>query len=186
MTREDLISLLREIEMNTIEKFAQIIIAHIQNGGKLMICGNGGSAAQAQHMATELVGRFLLDRRPYAVLSLTTDTSNLTAIGNDYGFDDIFLRQVIALGRPGDVLLGLSTSGNSRNVYKALEYAKNNGINTLALLGKPGSAIQKLIADYILVNHTQSPRIQECHLYIIHEICRIVEASLECVKFKNK
>jgi D-sedoheptulose 7-phosphate isomerase len=157
---------------------ARVIERALRAGGKVMFCGNGGSAADAQHLAAELMGRFLADRAPMAAIALTVDTSALTAIGNDYGFETIFARQVRGLGRPGDVLVGISTSGNSANVIAAFEAAKALGIETIAMTGAGGGEMA-LIADH-LVNAPalSTPRIQELHIAIGHTICELVEDAL--------
>ena len=143
-----------------------------------MLCGNGGSAADSQHIAAELIGRFEKERRSMAAIALTTDTSALTAIGNDYGYDQVFARQVEGLGQSGDLLIGISTSGNSKNVVRAMEVAQSKGIRTVALVGdKPEGAMQT-IADYVLAApSTNTARIQECHILIMHTLCQLVESE---------
>ena len=150
----------------------------IKAGHKIMLCGNGGSAADSQHIAAELIGRFEKERRSMDAIALTTDTSALTAIGNDYGYDQVFARQVEGLGQSGDLLIGISTSGNSKNVVKAMEVAQSNGIRTVALVGdKPEGAMQA-IADYVLAApSTNTARIQECHILIMHTLCQLVESE---------
>jgi D-sedoheptulose 7-phosphate isomerase len=133
------------------------------NGGKILLCGNGGSAADSQHLAAELTGRFIYDRRPLAAMALSTDTSALTCIGNDYSFDEIFARQVAGLGRAGDVLIGISTSGNSRNVIRAVEEAKK---------------LLSLCDHSIVVPSDVTARIQECHILIGHTFCGLIENEL--------
>lgn len=150
----------------------------LASGGKVLICGNGGSAADAQHISSELTGRFVKDRRPLAAIALTTDTSALTSIGNDYAFDDVFSRQVTALGRPGDLLVAISTSGNSRNVVKAVEAAKAASVVTLGLLGHEGGVLRTLCDHAIVVPSTVTARIQECHILIAHTLCGLVEDAL--------
>jgi D-sedoheptulose 7-phosphate isomerase len=147
-------------------------------GGKIMFCGNGGSAADSQHLASELTGRFIKDRRPLAGLALTTDSSGLTCIGNDYSFDDVFMRQVQGLGRAGDALLGISTSGNSRNVLKAVEAARGMGIFTLGLLGRDGGKLGAVCDTSIVVPHGVTARIQEAHMLIGHTLCGLIEAEM--------
>lgn len=144
-------------------------------GNKILICGNGGSAADSQHFAAELVGRFMGERKALPVIALTTDTSILTAIGNDYGFDKIFERQVEALCSKHDVLLAISTSGDSLNVVKALGKAKNIGATTIALLGNRGGGCVNMADYYYIVPSSDSARIQEVHLLIEHLICELVE-----------
>ena len=143
-----------------------------------MLCGNVGSAADSQHIAAELIGRFEKKRESMAAIALTTDTSALTAIGNDYGYDQVFSRQVEGLGQSGDLLIGISTSGNSKNVVKAMEVAQSKSIRTVALIGdKPGGAMQ-VIADYVLAApSTNTARIQECHILMMHTLCQLVESE---------
>ncbi|HPM43324.1 MAG TPA: D-sedoheptulose 7-phosphate isomerase [Candidatus Omnitrophota bacterium] len=164
--------------LDDIAKAAGIIIEAIKGGGKLLIFGNGGSAADSQHMAAELVGRFKKERRPWPAIALTTNTSTLTAIANDYSYDDVFTRQLSALGKPGDVALGISTSGNSSNVIKALKTAQEMGIKTIGLTGKLGGKITSECDVTITVPAKETPRIQECHLLLVHIICEIVEDAL--------
>lgn len=147
-------------------------------GNKLLIMGNGGSAADAQHFAAEMVGRFILERRPLPAIALTTDTSALTAIGNDYGFDTIFSRQVEALASAGDMVIGISTSGNSANIALALQSARSIGCRTMALLGKGGGSISGLVDLPMVVPSAVTPRIQEGHITIIHILCDLLERSL--------
>ena len=144
-------------------------------GGKLLAFGNGGSAADAQHVAAELVGRFQRDRRGYAALALTTDTSTLTSVANDYGFDRIFARQVEALGRPGDVVLAISTSGESPNVLSGVEQAKAQGLRTIALTGRSGGPVGRLADVHVNVADESTARIQEVHRTLIHAICELIE-----------
>lgn len=145
---------------------------------KVMFCGNGGSAADAQHLAAELMGRFLMDRAPMAAMALTVDTSALTAIGNDYGFDKVFSRQVRGIGQRGDVLIGISTSGNSENIVDAFEVAKEMGITTVGLTGATGGFMYGSSDILINVPHTQTNHIQEAHIAIGHIICAIVESTI--------
>lgn len=148
---------------------ARLIGQAVKGGGKLLICGNGGSAADSQHMAAEMVGRMLQERRPLPAIALTTDTSNLTAIGNDYGYDQVFVRQVQALGRAGDVLVAISTSGNSRNVLSAVEAARQQGVKVISLTGGSGGKLHEL-ADVRLnvAGGRNSCRIQETHIFAVH------------------
>jgi len=157
---------------------AQMLIDTLQAGHKILIMGNGGSAADAQHFAAEMVGRFLLERRALAAIALTTDTSILTAVGNDYGFDDIFKRQVEALAKPDDVLIGISTSGNSKNIKRAFAAGKNLGVKTIGLLGRDGGEIASLADLDLTVPSLETPRIQEAHLVMIHILCDLVEKGL--------
>lgn len=150
----------------------------IAAGGKIMFAGNGGSAADAQHLAAELVNRFLKDRRPLPGLALTTDSSILTAVGNDFSFDEVFSKQVRALGRPGDVFLGISTSGESKNIIKAINAAKDMHIVTIALTGR-GGRMNDLADCAIAVPSSFTPRVQEVHILIGHILCEIVEDSIQ-------
>jgi len=145
---------------------------------KLMICGNGGSAADAQHVAAEFVNRFLLERPPLPALALTTDTSIITSIGNDYSFDDIFAKQVKALGMEGDVLLTISTSGNSGNVIAAVKAARGLGIYTAALTGRDGGRLGPLVDMALVVKSNATPRIQEAHHFALHMLCQMVDYIL--------
>lgn len=149
-----------------------------RSGGKLMFCGNGGSAADSQHLAAEFTGRFISDRKPLAALALSTDSSVLTCISNDYSFNDVFLRQVQALGRKGDCLIGISTSGNSENVVRAFVAAKELGIKTIGLLGRDGGKLASLADVSIIVPSDVTARIQEAHILIGHTICGGVEQAL--------
>lgn len=150
----------------------------LTGGGKVIFCGNGGSAADAQHLAAELMGKFLLDRAPMSAVSLTVDTSALTAIGNDYDFDSVFSRQLRGIGREGDVLFGMSTSGNSANVLRAFETARDMGITTIGLTGEGGGRMADLSDILIAVPHRQTNHIQEAHIAIGHMICAMVEDNL--------
>jgi D-sedoheptulose 7-phosphate isomerase len=150
----------------------------LQRGGKVLFCGNGGSAADSQHLAAELTGRFIKDRRPLAAVALTTDTSALTCIGNDYSFDEVFARQVAGLGRKEDLLIGISTSGNSGNVIRAVEEAQKLGMQTLGLLGRDGGMMRKLCGHSIVVPSQVTARIQECHILIGHTLCGLIEQEL--------
>ncbi len=150
----------------------------IQNNGKILLCGNGGSAADAQHIAAEFVGRFLKERNAWAAIALTTDSSALTAIGNDYGFDRIFSRQVEALAREGDIVVGISTSGRSPNVIKAIEMANNIGALTVGFTGGTGSDLPELCDLCFIAPSDATPRIQELHLSVWHAICDLVETEL--------
>ena len=152
--------------------------AALTQGRKVIFCGNGGSAADAQHLAAELMGRFLFDRDPMAAVSLTVDTSALTAIGNDYGFADVFSRQLRGIGVAGDVIVGMSTSGNSENVVRAFEAAHSLGITTIGLTGAGGGKMAALSDILIAVPHRQTNHIQEAHIAIGHMICAMVEDNL--------
>lgn len=161
-----------------ISEASSMISAAFKAGNQLFVCGNGGSAADAQHIAAEFSGRFLMDREPLPALALTTNTSALTAIGNDYGFDEVFARQLKAHARKGDVLIGISTSGNSANVVRACEVAREVGVSIIGLLGGDGGKIAPL-CDIELTPATKStPRIQEAHIFMAHVICGLVEESV--------
>jgi D-sedoheptulose 7-phosphate isomerase len=168
---------LRALEPS-IGRTAQRLGRALRAGGKVMFCGNGGSAADCQHIASELTGRFVDDRRPLGGLALTTDTSALTSIGNDYAFDAIFERQVRALGRAGDVLVGVSTSGRSRNVLRAVQAARDLGIATVGLLGRDGGALRDACDDAVIVGSRTTARIQEAHIFVGHLWCSLIEQHL--------
>jgi D-sedoheptulose 7-phosphate isomerase len=174
----DTINLVKETLIGSIAECAKILIDALSSGHKLLIMGNGGSAADAQHFAAEMVGRFLLERKGLPAIALTTDTSILTAIGNDYGFDEVFKRQVEALATPGDVVIGISTSGNSSNIKRALEAGRKLGVTTIGLLGRDGGEIGPTVDLCLTVPVTETPRIQESHLVIIHILCDMVEKGL--------
>ena len=165
-------------QMGAIKQLAQWLIDTVKRGNKLMIFGNGGSAADAQHMAAEFVNRFMIDRPPLAAIALTTDSSILTSIGNDFSFDDIFSKQIQALGKEGDLALGISTSGNSPNVIKAVEAAKALGMQTAVLTGKDGGRLITLADLTINVPSQVTPAIQEAHLWLEHLLCQIVDEAL--------
>ena len=157
---------------------AKVASSTIKANKKIMLCGNGGSAADSQHIAAEFIGRFEKERKSMAAIALTTDTSALTAIGNDYGYEEVFSRQVEGLGQSGDLLIGISTSGNSKNVVKALEVAKKKGIRTVALVGDKPNGVIQTIADYVLIAPSaNTARIQECHILMMHTICQLVESE---------
>jgi D-sedoheptulose 7-phosphate isomerase len=170
--------LLRPLEPKITES-ANLVLACLKSGGKLLLCGNGGSAADSGHIATEFTCRFQGDRRPYPAIALSSDGGLLTAIGNDYAFQDIFARQVRAFGKPGDVLIGLSTSGKSRNVLFAIEEAKRLGMSSIVLLGKGGGFTKGAADIEIAVAGTVTARIQEAHKFLLHAICELVEPELE-------
>lgn len=154
------------------------IVSALRAGGKIILFGNGGSAADAQHLAAEFTGRYLKERRALPALALHANTSAVTAIGNDYGFDLVFARQMEALGKEGDVAVGISTSGNSRNVVRALEVAKAKSIYTVALTGASGGKMKEVADCTICIPSEETPRIQECHILTGHIICEIAEESL--------
>jgi len=165
-------------EVENIEKAAQAIITSLLNGGKLFIFGNGGSAADSQHIAAELVGRFKVERKPLPAIALTTNTSVLTAIANDYGYDASFSRQIEALGTKGDVALGISTSGNSKNVIEALNKARVLGLKTIGLTGNDGGRIKGITDILINVASKDTPAIQESHTMIGHILCELIESGI--------
>ncbi len=164
-------------QISEVEACAQQLIGCLKAGHKILVCGNGGSAADAQHFAAELTGRFETQRRALPAIALTTDTSALTAIGNDFGFDEIFSRQVEALGNEGDCLVAISTSGNSQNVIRAVSVAKARGLRCIGLLGREGGALQAMCDMSVVVKHPQTARIQECHLLIEHIWCAMVDQA---------
>ena len=162
-----------------VDALAVELAACLKQGQKILICGNGGSAADAQHMAGELINKFLKDRKPYAAIALSTDTSVLTAIGNDFGYDQTFEKQVRGLGRKGDVLVGISTSGNAANVLRAVEAARSMGILTVGITGGKGGKLAGQVDRLICVASSAStPRIQEGHQVIIHALCERIEEIL--------
>jgi D-sedoheptulose 7-phosphate isomerase len=180
----DSIAVKQEAEKVLPESVAQAVVAMVdclRSGGKVMACGNGGSAADAQHFAAELIGRFEREREELAAIALTTDTSILTAVGNDYSYDEVFSKQVRGLGKKGDILLGISTSGNSKNVVKAIEAAKKIGINIIALTGNGGGKIASLLDAndiHLCVPSNRTARIQETHLVLLHGLCDGVDHLL--------
>ena len=160
---------------------ADLMFSVLTQGNKILACGNGGSAADCQHFAAELVGRFEKERLPLPAMALTTDTSILPAVGNDYSYQDVFVKQVQAFGQPGDLLLAISTSGNSSNVVSAIEAAHDREMSVIALTGKEGGAIGKMLAEtdiHICVPHDRTARIQEVHLLVIHCLCDGIDAAL--------
>ena len=160
---------------------AEMMVGALVNNGKILACGNGGSAADAQHFAAELVGRFELERQGLAAIALTTDSSILTAVGNDYGYKTVFERQVRALGQPGDVLLAISTSGNSSSIVEAIRAAHDNELHVVALTGKGGGEIGQILRDsdvHICVPSDRTARIQEVHLLTIHCLCDGIDCLL--------
>jgi D-sedoheptulose 7-phosphate isomerase len=153
----------------------------LRAGGKILLCGNGGSAADSQHIAAELVGRFMAERIPLPAMALTTDSSILTAVANDYAYDQVFARQVRACGRPGDCLIGYSTSGNSENILEAFRVAKSLGLATIALIGRDGGRSKGLADVDIIVPSNTTSRIQEAHAFIGHAVCEGIEHALGLV-----
>lgn len=167
-----------EALLDTIVEVAKECVTLYKGTNKTILAGNGGSAADAQHIAAELVGRYGFDRPSIPSLALTTDTSNLTAIGNDYGYDKVFSRQLEGMGQSGDIFIGISTSGNSANIINAFHSAKAKGIMTVALVGRDGGEMAKL-ADYaIVIPSNSTPRIQESHILIGHILCDIIEKEI--------
>ena len=164
--------------LERIEQVAKACVTLYRNKRKTILAGNGGSAADAQHIAAELVGRYGFDRASIPSLALTTDSSNLTAIGNDYGYDKVFSRQLEGMGQEGDLFIGISTSGNSQNVINAFESAKKMGITTVALVGRDGGKMAKLADIALIVPSDITPRIQESHILIGHMLCDIIEKEL--------
>lgn len=157
---------------------ADLISQCLGTGNKLLVCGNGGSAADAADFCTEFACRFVQDRQPYPALNLAQGGSLITATGNDYGFDEIFARQVRAFGKPGDVLIAISTSGKSANIKRALEEGKQRGLKTIALLGRDGGAAKKIAEVDLIVKGESTARIQEAHKFLLHVLCEIVEERL--------
>ncbi|MFO1060102.1 MAG: D-sedoheptulose 7-phosphate isomerase [Dongiaceae bacterium] len=165
-------------EAATVARAGGMLVDCFEGGGKAMFCGNGGSAADSQHLAAELLGRYMKDRPPLPALSLTVDTSVLTAVGNDYGYAEVFERQVRGLGRPGDVLVGLSTSGNSENVLRAFAAARALGVRTIGLTGQGGGRMAGAADLCIRVPSGRTNEIQEMHIAIGHLLCEMVETAL--------
>lgn len=160
---------------------ARIMTESLRRGGRILSCGNGGSAADAQHFSSELLGRFEAERGSLAAVALTTDTSTLTAVANDYGYDEVFARQIAGLGRPGDVLLAITTSGNSANVLRAVIRAHESRIAVIALTGKDGGKLATLLSDgdvEIRVPADRTVRVQEVHLLVVHCLCDLIDAAL--------
>lgn len=170
MTDEELIC--------NIQCMVEDIVSCLKAGGKLVLCGNGGSASDALHFAGEIVGRFMLERNPWPAVVLNSDVATMTSIANDYGYDEVFARQAAAMLQDKDILIGISTSGNSENVLRAMNVAKGKGIKTMALLGKDGGRISHVADLSVVVSSDVTARIQECHITIIHIICELVEKRL--------
>jgi D-sedoheptulose 7-phosphate isomerase len=164
--------------VSTIAKVSEILVGALDQGNKALLFGNGGSAADAQHIAAEFVGRFAFDRPALPALALSVNTSCVTAIGNDYGFDLVFSRQIEALGRAGDVAIGISTSGNSRNVLRGVSVADKMGLRTIALTGESGGKLKNAVEHCICAPSNETPRIQECHILIGHIISELVEQTI--------
>lgn len=164
--------------LQTINKVADACITSLLKDGKILFCGNGGSAADAQHLAAELSGRFYYDRPPLYSEALHVNTSYLTAVANDYSYDEVFARLLLAKGRKGDVVIGLSTSGNSPNVIRAFEVAREHGITTIGLTGEGGGKMAGLCDLLIAIPSKDTPRIQECHIMVGHIICELIESKI--------
>ncbi len=161
-----------------LDEASKMMARCIRDGGKILICGNGGSAADAQHMSGELLGRFLMERRPLPAVALTVDTSTLTAVGNDYGYAEVFSRQVSGLGRPGDVLVAISTSGNSENVIRAIAAAREAGMHVIGFTGKKGGKMADLCDRMLCVHTDKTPLIQEMHEACMHLACQLIDHYL--------
>lgn len=174
------IAAVKQVEalQSSIIAVADYLIDTLQNGGKVLLMGNGGSAADAQHIAAELVGRYKMERKAFPAIAITTDSSIVTAVGNDYGAGHIFTRQVEALAKTGDSVIGISTSGNSANVIEAIKTARKIGCSTFGLLGNDGGLLKSMVDVPIVVESKDTPRIQECHILIGHIICDLVERGM--------
>lgn len=159
-------------------EISHIIVESMKKGGKVLIAGNGGSAADAQHFAAEIVGRFVLERKGYPAIALTTDSSILTAVGNDYDYNEIFSRQVEALGNKNDIFIGISTSGNSKNIVNAIQKSKELGLTTIGLTGKTGGIMKEICDKVVVFNYEETARIQEHHLMTYHLLCEFIEKEL--------
>lgn len=164
--------------LDELEKAGQLMVEALKKGNKIITAGNGGSAADAQHLAGELVGRFTMERKGLPSISLCVDPSVVTSIGNDYGYDALFARQIEALGNAGDVLVAISTSGNSKNLISAIEIAKDKGICVIALLGKSGGVMKDIAELSLVVPSNSCPRIQEIHTMSVHVLCEYIEQAL--------
>ncbi|MBL7960807.1 D-sedoheptulose 7-phosphate isomerase [bacterium] len=164
--------------ISNIEEIVNLIVDCFKKNGKVLFCGNGGSAADAQHLAAELSGRFYLDRKPLFAEALHTNSSYLTAVANDYGYDEVFARLVSAMGRKGDVLIAISTSGNSQNIINAIEAAKKAEMVTVGFTGEKGGKMKDMCTYLVNVPSNDTPRIQECHILVGHIICELVEKKL--------
>lgn len=184
---EDSINLKRRIlnddlEIKKIEEIANVLCCALEKKGKILLCGNGGSASDALHIAAEFVGRFQKERMAYPAIALNADMASVTAIANDYGYDMVFARAVEGYMQKNDILIGISTSGNSVNVYEAIKKAKEMGSLTIALLGKDGGSIKELADFSIVIPCNNTARIQECHILIGHILCELVEDKVQNLK----
>lgn len=166
----------RQSLVPVIDRVAQLLIEVLDAGHKILLFGNGGSAADSQHIAAELVGKLMVKRRALPAIALTTDSSNLTALANDFGYDTVFQRQIEALGAPGDVAIGISTSGNSPNVLAAIKAARQKGLKTVALTGRDGGPLASLVDYSITIPSDSTQRIQESHITIGHILCELIES----------
>jgi D-sedoheptulose 7-phosphate isomerase len=174
---ETIIKVIEHLQVD-VEIASKLVVDTLKTGNKIILCGNGGSAADAQHIAAELTGRYKTERRGLPGIALTTDTSALTAIGNDYGYDRIFDRQFEAIASKGDLLIGISTSGNSKNIISALKLAKEMGCTTVGFSGRDGGAMNEVCDINLIVPSDDTPRIQEIHILLGHTICQIVDNHL--------
>jgi D-sedoheptulose 7-phosphate isomerase len=168
-----------------VDAAATLATETLRSGRKIMFCGNGGSAADSQHLAAELTGRFIKDRRPLAAMALSTDSSALTCIANDYSFADVFERQVRGLGQPGDCLVGISTSGNSENVIRAMAAARAIGMTTIGMLGRTGGKLKAMSDVAIVIPSETTARIQEAHILVGHTLCGLIEQNLGLVEAEH-
>ena len=157
---------------------SQVCADALQSGKKILLAGNGGSAADAQHIAAEFVGRFIDDRKALPAIALTTDTSILTAVGNDYGYEYVFSRQIEGLGQEGDIFIAISTSGNSENIIKAIEAAKQEGLTVIGLTGKSGGRMRGMCDVFLCVEDEETAHVQECHIMVMHMLCGMIETSM--------
>ncbi len=177
--KEELLEILKQNGyFDLVEETAAVMVDALKNGNKLLIAGNGGSAADAQHFAGEIVGRFTMERRSLPAISLCVDPSVVTCIANDYGYDEVFARQIEGNGKSGDIFVAISTSGNSKNCINAIKVAKENGIKVVGFLGKDGGAMKELCDYPLVVASNVTPRIQEVHTFTLHMLCEIIEQEI--------
>ena len=167
-----------DVMVKLVSDISDVVVECYRNGGKVFFCGNGGSAADAQHLAAELPGRYYYDRPPLFAEALHVNTSYITAVANDYSYDEIYARWITAIGQKNDVLIALSTSGNSTNVVRAVEQANRNGMKTVGFTGKTGGKMGSICDFLLAIPDTDTPRIQECHMLMGHTVCEIVEARI--------
>jgi D-sedoheptulose 7-phosphate isomerase len=175
---EESIAAKRGIPVAGLAQAAELLVGVLSTGKRVLLAGNGGSAGDAQHIAAEWVGRYLRERRPFPAIALTVNTSTLTAIGNDYGYDQVFSRQVEAFGQAGDALIAISTSGQSENLIGAMQKARELGIHTIGFTGRDGGRMKALSDVHLCVPSSSTPRIQECHILMGHILCELTEARL--------